>query len=101
MKSMVSWSSSEWIGLKKEHQDSSPSYDHKSDVFYCLHKNLPKAKGCILSRCGNGAANQNPPLTVDLFLNGDLTPGTKVMRKPGGKEFVVSEPLIYSLILFR
>lgn len=46
----------------------------------------------VVDRCGPtmGKSSKKTPMTLKMFLNGALTEGTEVLRKAGGKKYIVS-----------
>jgi hypothetical protein len=52
----------------------------------------------LVDVCGPsmGKSSSRTPYTLKMYLNGELTPGTEVIRKAGGKTYEVD---IYNLLL--
>jgi hypothetical protein len=54
----------------------------------------------VIDRCSD-KANDQPPVDVRLYVNGELTPGTKIFRYLDGKKFRVShETYLFFISLF-
>ncbi|XP_029649426.2 uncharacterized protein LOC115223143 [Octopus sinensis] len=53
----------------------------------------------LIDRCGSSMKIKKTTLTITLFQNGELTPGTKIYRLNGGKKFKVVLPIGTSVIV--